>query len=86
MHGAPIHTLVRGRFVMRDGQLVVDASGWGQSVKGVQRMPTPKPRNTEHYTSAVLKTPAGVPRTAVPTDLSAFEGSGYVPPAPKEAA
>lgn len=86
VHGAPIHTLVRGRFVMRDGQLVAEASGWGRSVKGVQRMPTPKPRNTEHYTSAVLKTPAGVPPTAVPSDLSAFEGSGHLPPAPKEAA
>ncbi|RZL10926.1 MAG: allantoinase AllB [Rubrivivax sp.] len=66
VQGTPLHTLVRGRFVMRDGQLVADAAGWGVSVKGVQKMPTPKPRNTEHYISAVLETPAGVPRTAVP--------------------
>ena len=48
VQGYPLHTLVRGRFVMRDGRLVTDAAGWGRSVKTVQKMPTPKPRNTEH--------------------------------------
>jgi dihydroorotase len=64
--GYPLHTLLRGRFVMRDGKLVTDAVGWGRSVKSVQKMPTAKPRNTEHYSSAILETPPGVPRTAVP--------------------
>ena len=64
--GYPLHTLLRGRFVMRDGKLVSEASDWGRSVKGVQKMPTPKPRNTEHYSSAILQTPPGVPPTAVP--------------------
>lgn len=64
--GYPLHTLLRGRFVMRDGKLVTDAVGWGRSVKTVQQMPTAKPRNTEHYSSAILETPPGVPRTAVP--------------------
>ena len=64
--GYPLHTLLRGRFVMRDGKLVENASGWGRSVKTVQKMPTPKPRNTEHNSSAILETPPGVPRTAVP--------------------
>lgn len=64
--GYPLHTLLRGRFVMRDGRLVTDAVGWGRSVKGVQQMPTAKPRNTEHYSSAILETPPGVPRNAVP--------------------
>jgi dihydroorotase len=64
--GYPLHTLLRGRFVMRDGKLVTDAVGWGRSVKTVQQMPTAKPRNTEHYSSAILQTPAGVPATAVP--------------------
>ncbi|SDZ24881.1 dihydroorotase [Variovorax sp. YR266] len=64
--GYPLHTLLRGRFVMREGKLVSDAVGWGRTVKGVQKMPTPKPRNTEHYSSAILQTPAGVPATAVP--------------------
>ncbi len=64
--GYPLHTLLRGRFVMRDGKLVQEARGWGRSVKHVQRMPTPRPRNTEHYSSAILAAPAGVPRTATP--------------------
>ncbi|QHI97779.1 allantoinase AllB [Xylophilus rhododendri] len=57
VQGYPLHTLVRGRFVMREGKLVADAAGWGRSVKGIQAMPTPKPRNTEHYLGAVLETP-----------------------------
>ena len=66
VQGTPLHTLVRGRFVMQDGKLVADAAGWGRSVKGIQQMPTPKPRNTELYSSAILQTPAGVPLTATP--------------------
>jgi allantoinase len=66
VQGTPLHTLVRGRFVMRDSKLVADAAGWGRSVKSIQKMPTPKPRNTELYTSAILQTPAGVPLTATP--------------------
>jgi len=75
VQGVPVHTLVRGRFVMRDGRLVTEAAGWGQSVKGVQRMPTPRPRNTEHYSSQILQRPDGVPATAVPSDPSALEGA-----------
>lgn len=71
VQGYPLHTLVRGRFVMRDGTLVREASGWGRSVKPVQRMPTPAPRHTEHYISRVLATPPGVPPTAVPRDAQA---------------
>ncbi|HSI47168.1 MAG TPA: allantoinase AllB [Ideonella sp.] len=66
VQGYPLHTLVRGRFVMRDGQLVADAAGWGRSVKSVQCMPAPRPRNTEHYLSAVLQTPEGVSPSAAP--------------------
>lgn len=66
VQGYPLHTLLRGRFVMREGKLVTDALGWGRSVKGVQKMPAPRPRNTEHYSSAILQTPAGVPANAVP--------------------
>lgn len=75
VHGAPVHTIVRGRFVMRDGALVADASGWGKSVKGVQQMPTPKPRHTEHYTSAILQKPEGIPPNARPVDPKALEGA-----------
>lgn len=66
VQGYPLHTLVRGRFVMRDGKLVADAAGWGRSVKNIQKMPMPKPRNTEHYSSAILQTPQGVPINALP--------------------
>jgi len=64
--GYPIHTLLRGRFVMRDGKLVTEAAGWGRSVKAIQAMPKAKPLNTEHYISAILKTPEGVRPTAEP--------------------
>jgi len=64
--GYPLHTLVRGRFVVRDGRLVEEAAGWGRSVKDVQRMPDPAPRNMETYMSNILATPAGVPPTATP--------------------
>ncbi|HTQ32959.1 MAG TPA: allantoinase AllB [Stellaceae bacterium] len=57
LKGVPIHTLVRGRFVMRERELVSDARGWGQSVRRVQEMPPPRPRNTAHTTAAILKLP-----------------------------
>ena len=60
VQGYPLHTLVRGRFVMRDGKLVTDAAGWGRSVKGIQKMPTPRPRNMETYSSAILSTPPSI--------------------------
>lgn len=66
VQGYPIHTLLRGRFVMREGKLVADTAGWGRSVKSVQQMPAARARNTEHYSSAILRTPPGVPETAVP--------------------
>ncbi len=66
LQGMPVHTLVRGRFVMRDGRLVTEAAGWGRSVKAVQQMPPPRPRNQEHATQAILEPPPGAPRSAVP--------------------
>ena len=51
--GLPIHTLVRGRFVMRDRALVPGTEGWGQSVGRVQRMPEPRPRNVEQTLAAI---------------------------------
>ena len=67
--GYPLHTLLRGRFVMRDGKLVSDAVGWGKSVKTVQQMPAAKPRNTEHYSSAILTRPEGISESAAPNGL-----------------
>ncbi|MFY8112574.1 MAG: hypothetical protein ACOVOC_00080, partial [Rhabdaerophilum sp.] len=56
--GVPIHTLVRGRFVQRDRRLVEETSGWGRQVTAIQRMPTPRPRNTDQTLAAVLRGPA----------------------------
>jgi len=53
--GAPIHTLVRGRFVMRDGQLCTEAKGHGLNIRRVQQMPTPTPQNIETTTAAILQ-------------------------------
>jgi dihydroorotase len=53
--GVPIHTLVRGRFVMKDRALMIDAKGHGLSVRRIQQMPTPMPRNIEHTTAAIIK-------------------------------
>jgi dihydroorotase len=50
---APIHTIVRGRIVMKDRELVTEARGHGRSVRRIQQMPTPRPKNLEHTTAAV---------------------------------
>jgi dihydroorotase len=42
----PIHTLVRGRFVMKDRTLQENARGSGRSVHAIQTMPPAAPRNT----------------------------------------
>jgi dihydroorotase len=57
LQGVPVHTLVRGRFVMRDRELVADAGGWGKSVKRIQQMPAPHPRNVEHTMAAIVRRP-----------------------------
>jgi dihydroorotase len=51
--GVPVHTLVRGRFVMRDRMLIADAAGHGKSVRRVQRMPPATPRNIDQTTAAI---------------------------------
>jgi dihydroorotase len=52
--GVPIHTLVRGRFVMKDRQLVKEAKGHGLNVRRIQKMPPPAPKNLEHTTAAII--------------------------------
>lgn len=52
--GVPIHTLVRGRFVMRDRALVTEAKGHGKSVRRIQQMPAPTPRNLDQTTEAIV--------------------------------
>ena len=51
--GLPIHTLVRGRFVMQDRKIVSDTKGWGRSVHRIQRMPPPAPKNSDQTLMAV---------------------------------
>ena len=54
VRGLPIHTLVRGRFVMRDRALVAAARGWGRSVHRIQQMPAPVVRNADQTMRAIL--------------------------------
>jgi dihydroorotase len=49
----PIHTLVRGRFVMKDRILQENARGFGRSVHAIQQMPPAKPRNASTTMSAI---------------------------------
>jgi dihydroorotase len=52
----PIHTLVRGRFVMKDRILQENARGSGRSVHAIQRMPKPAPRHTDLTMTAITST------------------------------
>ncbi len=52
--GAPVMTIVRGRVVMEDGELV-GGKGWGRPVR--QRMPDPHPRNTDKTSAAIVRPP-----------------------------
>jgi dihydroorotase len=52
--GLPIHTLVRGRFVMKDRTLAPETRGWGRSVHTIQRMPPARPRNTDNTMQTIL--------------------------------
>jgi dihydroorotase len=60
--GVPVHTLVRGCFVMRERELVAGSRGWGRSVHAIQRMPTPAPRNTDATMTAIVDAPQSVPQ------------------------
>jgi dihydroorotase len=51
--GLPVHTLVRGRFVMRDRALQ-QTRGWGRSVHPIQQMPEPQVRNAEKSMESVV--------------------------------
>ena len=57
VRGVPVHTLVRGRFVVRDRQLIADTKGWGQSVHAIQEMPPAKPRHVDQTTAAIVRPP-----------------------------
>ena len=57
VRGVPVHTLVRGRFVMRDRVLVEDSLGWGRPVARIQAMPPAQPRHTDQTLTAVTAAP-----------------------------
>ena len=61
--GLPIHTLVRGRFVMKDRTLMPDTRGWGRSVHAIQQMPAPRRRATPTRRCAAIVR-AGIAPTA----------------------
>jgi dihydroorotase len=58
VRGLPVHTLVRGRFVMRDRALAESTRGHGRSVHVIQQMPAATPRNLDQTMSAVTRVPA----------------------------
>ncbi len=45
--GVPVHTLVRGQFVMRERVLNEAARGTGRSVHTIQQMPPPEPKHVQ---------------------------------------
>ena len=55
VQGLPIHTLVRGRFVMKDRALVAQTRGWGRSVHSIQQMPAPALQNTDETMKAIVR-------------------------------
>jgi dihydroorotase len=57
--GLPLHTLVRGRFVMKDRKLADNVHGWGRSVHGIQQMPAPELHNTDLTAQAITRKTAG---------------------------
>lgn len=60
--GLPLHTLVRGRFVMKERTLMPGTRGWGRSVHAIQQMPPPQPQNTDQTMKAITGA-AGTPKT-----------------------
>jgi dihydroorotase len=52
--GLPIHTLVRGRFAMKDRRLCAEARGWGRSVHTIQRMSPARVCNADNTMQAIV--------------------------------
>jgi dihydroorotase len=60
--GLPVHTLVRGRFVMKDRTLMPATRGWGRSVHAIQNLPPPRLNNTDNTMQAIVRAGAGQKR------------------------
>jgi dihydroorotase len=43
--GLPVHTILRGQFVMKNRALTAESFGGGRSVHAIQRMPPPQPKH-----------------------------------------
>jgi dihydroorotase len=52
--GLPVHTLVRGRFAMKNRTLMADSKGWGRSVHAIQEMPPPVVKNPDQTMQSAL--------------------------------
>jgi dihydroorotase len=59
VRGMPLHTLVRGRFIMKDRTLVDGTQGWGRSVHTIQHMPAPQVHNADSTLKAILRNGGG---------------------------
>ena len=59
VRGLPMHTLVRGRFVMKDRTLMSGTRGWGRSVHTIQNLPPPRLNNTDNTMQAIVRVGAG---------------------------
>jgi dihydroorotase len=57
----PIHTIVRGRFVMKHRILQDDARGFGRSVHAIQQMPPARPCNADTTMTAITSQESLIP-------------------------
>jgi dihydroorotase len=51
--GLPIHTILRGKYVMKNRALVAESFGGGRSVHTIQRMPDPQPSHADQTLAAL---------------------------------
>ena len=57
--GLPMHTLVRGRFVMKNRTLIPGTRGWGRSVHAIQNLPPPRINNADNTMAAIVRAGSG---------------------------
>jgi dihydroorotase len=55
VQGLPVHTIVRGRFVVKDRVLQSGTRRWGRSVHKIQNTPKAEPLHTDQTTAAILR-------------------------------
>jgi dihydroorotase len=64
VRGLPMHTLVRGRFVMKNRALATGTRGWGRSVHPIQKMQPSTPRNADLAMTAIVRPPSEIKSVA----------------------